>query len=276
MTEISRFPISNGMKIGVFDSGLGGLYTMRYVIRALPSYDYIYLGDTLRVPYGNRSPETIYKFLKESVEYLFAHDCELIIVACNTASAQALRRIQQEYLPKKYPDRKVLGITIPIVEAGIKNKRVGIIGTKATIRSRAYVREFKKHSPKTKVFMQPTPLLVPLIEAGKYGLIGASVKRYTAPLIKKNIDALVLGCTHYGIIKKEIRRAVPKNIKLISQDAIIGKSLKNYLTRHPEIDRKLSKKSRRIFLVTKKTAETDHLSKKWFGENMKLKVIDIL
>jgi glutamate racemase len=142
------------MKIGIFDSGLGGLFVARALVKNLPQYDYVYLGDTQRVPYGNRSHETVYQFLREAVDYLFAHDCELIIVACNTASAKALRRIQQEYLPKHYPQRRVLGIIIPTAEAALKNdttRRIGLLATQGTVDSNAYVKELKKIRPNPEI-----------------------------------------------------------------------------------------------------------------------------
>ena len=159
----------HSMKIGVFDSGLGGLFTMKSVVKSLPEYDYVYLGDTKRLPYGSRSHETIYEFLKEGVDFLFSKNCALIIVACNTASAEALRTLQQEYLPKKYPNKKVLGMIVPIVEECAQYKTVGLIGTSATIASGAYQKESARQGAKTKIVGLPTPLLVPIIENGEIG-----------------------------------------------------------------------------------------------------------
>lgn len=266
------------MKIGVFDSGLGGLFVTRALVKNLPQYDYVYLGDTQRVPYGNRSHETIYRFLREAVDYLFAHDCELVIVACNTASAEALRRIQREYLPANYPKRRVLGIIIPTAEAALKDpkiKRVGVLATQATVASGAYVRELKKIRPDGAIFQQAAPLLVPLVENNAVQFADPILRSYLRPLIKKNIDVLILGCTHYPILKKQIKALCRRDIKIVSQDEIISAKLKEYLRRHPEIEKKLGKNRRREFFVTDITDATKALSKKWFGTRAKLRLVEI-
>ena len=264
------------MKIGVFDSGLGGLFVTRALVKNLPQYDYVYLGDTQRVPYGNRSHETIYIFLREAVDHLFAHGCELIIVACNTASAEALRRIQREYLPAHYPKRRVLGIIIPTAEAALKDpkiKRVGVLATQATVASGAYVRELKKIRPDVKIFQQAAPLLVPLVENNAIQFAEPILRSYLQPLLQKNIDVLLLGCTHYPILKKQIKNICGRDIKVIAQDEIISAKLAAYLRHHPEIEKKLGKHRRREFLVTDLTDATKTLSKKWFGGNIKFRVI---
>ncbi len=171
------------MKIGVFDSGLGGLFVTRALVKNLPQYHYMYLGDTQRVPYGNRSQETVYQFLHEAVDYLFAHGCELIIVACNTASAEALRRVQREYLPTHYPKRRVLGIIIPTAEAALKDskiKRVGVLATQGTVGSGAYVRELKKIRPGVTIFQEAAPLLVPLVESNAAQFADPILRSYLA------------------------------------------------------------------------------------------------
>ncbi|MFH1246327.1 MAG: hypothetical protein V1489_00940 [Candidatus Liptonbacteria bacterium] len=195
-------------KIGVFDSGVGGLLIMKALVKNLPEYDYVYLGDTARVPYGNRSQEIIYQFLEEAVEYLFNKNCSLIIVACNTASAEALRRIQREYLPEYYPGRRVLGVIIPTAEealpirrknknqnadnnAGNKHKKIGILATEGTVSSEAYVREIKKINSRISVFQEPAPLLVPLIENGGLKWTDPILESYLRPLLKKKIDTLI-------------------------------------------------------------------------------------
>ena len=266
------------MKIGIFDSGLGGLFVTRALTKKLPQYDYVYLGDTQRVPYGNRSRETIYQFLREAVEYLFSHDCELIIVACNTASAEALRKIQQQYLPKHYPKRRVLGVIIPTAEVALENtqtKRIGVLATQGTVRSQTYVRELKKIAPHVKIFQQAAPLLVPIIENNSMEFVDLTLRSYLEPLLKKNIDTLILGCTHYPILKSRIKKLCGPRVKVISQDEIISQKLFNYLKRHPEIDRKLTKKRRRSFLVTDLTDATKALAKKWFGGKIKFQIISI-
>ncbi len=256
------------MKIGVFDSGLGGLFTMKSVVKSLPEYDYVYLGDTKRLPYGSRSHETIYEFLKEGVDFLFSKNCALIIVACNTASAEALRTLQQEYLPKKYPNKKVLGMIVPIVEECAQYKTVGLIGTSATIASGAYQKESARQGAKTKIVGLPTPLLVPIIENGETKWITPVLKEYIKKFANKKIEALILGCTHYAIIKKEIASLVPKKVTIISQDEIIPKKTKNYLIRHPEIAIELSRGKTREFFVTDITPTFQKTAKKWFGKGV--------
>lgn len=226
--------------IGVFDSGLGGLTIFKYFLQALPKYNYIYLGDNARLPYGSKSPETIYNYTKEAVEFLFKEGCNLIILACNTASAQALRRLQQEYLPLHYPNRRILGVIRPMVEAVAHNrnyKHVGVIGTKATINSDAYKLELQKLNPGLVVSQQSAPLLVPLIEEGwtKKPETKMILKKYLRPLKTKQIDALILACTHYPFLYKEIDSIMGKRIKVLHPGEIITTSLKNYLTRHDEL-----------------------------------------
>lgn len=247
-------------RIGIFDSGFGGLTIFKALVKKLPQYDYIYLGDSARAPYGNRSQELIFKWTQQAVDYLFKHGCELVILACNTASAEALRRIQQRQ------EGKVLGVIRPTIEEA-RGKRVGIIGTQATISSGAYVRELKKLNPDIKVFQQACPLLVSLIEAGKFEGIDLILEKYLASLIEKNIDTLILGCTHYPIIKDKIKK-ITGNIQLISQEEIIGPKLIDYLKRHPEIEEKLSKTNKKIFLTTDPTERFQTLGSHFFGEKI--------
>lgn len=266
------------MKIGVFDSGLGGLFTLKSLAQKLPDYDYIYLGDTKRLPYGNRSGETIYQFLEEAVEYLFHHDCKLIIVACNTASAEALRRIQQEYLPLHYPGRKVLGIIVPAVEAALKDssaKKIGVLATQATVDSKTFLREIKKLRRAVRVYQEAAPLLVPMIENDSTNFIDPVLRSYLAPLIRKKIDVLILGCTHYPIIKRRIQKIFGERIKIISENEIISAKLAGYLRQHPEIDKGLSKHGRREFFVTGLTPTTKLLAQKWFGGEIRLKIVTL-
>ena len=169
------------MKIGIFDSGLGGLIVAKAIKKLMPEYDYVYLGDTKRVPYGPRSHDTIFEFTKQGVEYLFEKEnCILIIIACNTSSARALRRIQQEYLPKHWPDRNVIGVLIPTAEACANYKKVGIIGTLGTISSNTFPIEIKKLNKMTKVFQNPAPMLVPLAEEGEKVLAKPFLEKYWA------------------------------------------------------------------------------------------------
>ncbi|MFA6080779.1 MAG: glutamate racemase [Patescibacteria group bacterium] len=251
------------MNIGVFDSGLGGLTILKALLKELPQYNYVYLGDNARVPYGNRSPETIYQFTKEAVEFLFKKNCQLIIIACNTSTATSLHKIQQEYLLKFFPDKKVLGVIKPVVEE-IKergDRTIGVIGTKATINSEAFVREIKKVLPNTKVFQQACPLLVPYIEdSGRNKkILTLILEEYLKELKEKNIDSLLLACTHYEIIKEEIKNIVGTKVKVISEGKIVAKKLKNYLLRHPEIENKLEKKSQVSYFFTDENQDNKKL-----------------
>lgn len=264
------------MKIGIFDSGLGGLIVAKAICKAMPQYDYVYLGDTKRVPYGNRSHDAVYEFTKQGIDYLFEKEnCILIILACNTASARALRKIQQEYLPKHWPGRKVIGVLIPTAEEAVQYKKIGIIATTGTVASGTFPREIKKLDSKIVVFQNSAPMLVPLAEEGEKEKAFPFIEKYLKYFENKKIDALVLGCTHYPFYKKEIKKVLGKNIKLISQDEIIPKKLKDYLKRHPEIEKKLSKNKKTKILVTDFSKNMENLAKKWFGKNIKLKLIKL-
>ncbi len=241
--------------IGVFDSGLGGLTVFKYFLKDLPNYNYIYLGDNARLPYGAKSPETIYNYTREAVEFLFKSGCNLIIIACNTASAQALRRLQQEYLPKHYPDRRILGVVIPLVEAIANNKKykhVGVMGTKATINSNAYKHELQKINPTLKVEQQSAPLLVPLIEEGwmEKPETKMILKKYLRPLKIKQIEALILACTHYPFLYKETVKIMGKKIAVPHPGEIIAASLKKYLARHSDLGLKENKKPETKYYTT--------------------------
>ena len=263
------------MKIGVFDSGLGGLFTLSALTKKLPEYDYVYLGDTKRLPYGSRSHETIYQFLKEGIDFLFSKDCAIIIVACNTASAEALREIQQKYLPVAHPGKKVLGMIVPMTESCAEFSRVGLVATSATVSSGAYANEFKKRAQKAKLFALATPLLVPLIESGDKKFTPWILKDYLKYFKDKKIDALLLGCTHYGIVKNEFKKNLPKNVKIITQNDVVPKKTKEYFARHPEIESKLSKNKTREFYVTDVTETMKKMAAKWFGSKITVQKVDI-
>lgn len=251
---------------------------MRKIAQKLPQYDYLYLGDTKRTPYGNRSAETVYQFTKEAVDYLFKEKCELIILACNTASARALRKIQQEYLPAHYPKRRVLGVVVPTVEEILKIdniKRVGVLATQGTVESKIFEIELKKINPKIKIFQQPAPLLVPLVENNSLKWAEPILKEYLKPLIKKKVEIILLGCTHYPILKNKIRKIAGRKIKVFSQDKLIPDKLADYLKRHQEIDRKLAKNHGRLFEVTDMTPHIKATAKKWFGKNISFKLAKI-
>lgn len=260
------------MKIGIFDSGLGGLIVARAIRKALPEYDYVYLGDTKRLPYGDKTQSKIYQNTIEALEYLFKKDCVLVIVACNTVSSQALRKVQTERLPNSpYSDRKVLGVIRPTVESVGKLENIGLIGTLRTVDSTAYLQELKKINPKIKLFAKATPKLVSMIESGEYE--EKVLKNYL--LSFKDVDGLILGCTHYGMLKKEIQNILGKKIKIIAQEDLLPGKLKSYLLKHKEIAKKLSKNKKFEILVTKLNERYKKLSYEWFGAKTKPKLIQL-
>ncbi len=263
------------MKIGFFDSGLGGLFLLKKAVKVLPQYDYLFLADLKRSPYGNRSAQVVYDFTREAAGYLFKNGCQIIIVACNTASALALRKLQQEYLPAKYPDRRILGVVVPTIEETLKYKikRLGVLATKATIESGVYAKEIKKLNPGIKVWQYAAPLLVSLIENNSLRWAEPILKAYLKPLISKKVEAIILGCTHYVVLKRRVQKIVGPKIKVISQDEIIPKKLADYLACHPEIAGKISKTGKIIFETTDLGADFCQTAKKWFGKEIRLKLV---
>lgn len=268
--------MSRKKSIGIFDSGFGGLHIMRGIVKELPEYKFIYLGDTARVPYGTRSPEIIYNFTEQAVDFLFGEGCELIILACNTASSDALRKIQREYVPKNHPGKKVLGVIIPASEDAFsksKNRRVGVMATEGTVKSGAFKRELLKVCSRVKIFQMACPLLVPIVEAGEENSMMADMvlRKYLKPLIDKKIDTLILGCTHYGILKRKIRKIIGADIKIIDESSVVSKKLKNYLERHPEIEKNLKKDGSRNFYSTDLADNFQTLGSNFFGKKIKVK-----
>lgn len=253
------------MNIGVFDSGLGGLTIFNSLLKNLPEYNYVYLGDNARVPYGNRSQEVIYQFTKEAIDFLVKKNCLLIIIACNTSTATSLKKIQIEYIPKNYPNIKALGVIKPAVEEleEKKYRRIGIIGTKATINSKAILREINKVLPKTVVFQQACPLLVPYIEDSSRNkkILNLILNEYLAPLKNEKIEALLLGCTHYEIIQKDIEKIIGKKTRVISESKPVSEKLKQYLKKHPQLDKKLSKKRKVEYFFTDPKSDYKKLMK---------------
>ncbi len=246
--------------IGVFDSGYGGLTILNEIQKVLPEYDFLYLGDNARTPYGTRSFEVVYKFTLQSVEYLFKQGCQLVILACNTASAKALRTIQQNDLPRIDSNRRVLGVIRPTIEAigeYTKTNNVGLFATSGTVQSNSYPIEIKKLFPEITVFSEACPMWVPLIENNEHKNSGADyfVKKNTDNLqVKENlIDTVILGCTHYPLMREKIEKMLPSDVSIISQGEIVAKSLKDYLSRHPEIDEKCSKNGIQRYLTTENT-----------------------
>lgn len=267
--------------IGIFDSGLGGLIAFKEIQKVLPDYSYIYLGDTLRSPYGGRSQEAVYEFTEKAVDFLFKKGCQLIIVACNTASSEALRKLQEEYLPKLNDKSKnILGVVRPIAEEAnevSKTKRIGVVGTKATINSNVYEVELQNLSKKIKAFQKACPLLVPLIEESytKRPEAKKILKNYLRSLKDDNIDTLILGCTHYPILLKEFERIMGKRVKVMDSSKIIARKLKDYLVRHPKIEKKLEKKKKTEYLVTDLTQNFEEMSQKILSKKVKFEKVDI-
>ncbi|WP_109697769.1 glutamate racemase [Chitinophaga deserti] len=250
--------------IGVFDSGYGGLTVLKEIIKTLPEYDYIYLGDNGRAPYGIRSYETVYHYTLECVQHLFNMGCHLVILACNTASAKALRTIQQNDLPGIDPEKRVLGIIRPtteIVGEYSRSRNVGIFGTAGTVNSQSYPIEIEKFFPDVTVYQQACPMWVPLVENDEYESEGADffIKKYIRQLMvqSENIDTIVLGCTHYPLLVDKIRKHLPADVTLLSQGTIAAASLENYLERHPEIREKCSTGGTREFYTTDDTGTFD-------------------
>ena len=259
--------------IGVFDSGYGGLTVLKEIIHKLPQYDYLYLGDNARAPYGNRSFETVYHYTLQCVQWFFSQGCSLVILACNTASAKALRTIQQNDLPTLAPGNRVLGVIRPTTEIignFSETGNVGILATNGTVASQSYPVEIAKFFPRLKVYQEACPMWVPLVENNEYQGHGADffVKKHIHNIFAKGkmIDVLLLACTHYPLLKKKIGEYVPVGVKLISQGEIVATSLVDYLRRHPEIAERCSRKQQRSFFTTDSTEDFDSHATTFFGE----------
>jgi len=268
--------------IGVFDSGYGGLTILKELKHTLPQYDYIYLGDNARAPYGPRSYDTVYQYTLEAVNWFFNQGCSLVILACNTASAKALRTIQQKDLPKMAPDKRVLGVIRPTTEilGDFSNThQVGILGTLGTIQSDSYPIELAKFFPDLKVFQQACPLWVPLIENGEQDKPGADyfVKSYLDQLFSQSadIDTLLLACTHYPLLADKIRAFMPKGVNVVSQGAIVAKSLAKYLESHPDIAQKCSQSGQLSFYTTDNPQAFELQASTFFGQKIAAKHTDL-
>jgi len=266
--------------IGIFDSGYGGLTVFKEIIKELPEYDYIYLGDNARAPYGSRSFETVYQFTLECVKLLFQKNCPLVILACNTASARALRNIQQKDLPIIAPQNRVLGVIRPTAEVignFSKTKHIGIFATEGTVKSESYILEIQKFFPDVVITQEACPMWVPLIENNEHLSEGADyfVKKHIENLFDKDnkIDTVLLGCTHYPLLLPKIKQFIPEEINIITQGEIVAKSLKNYLQRHPEIDERLNKNGKKEFYTTIESEWFNEKAAIFFGENLQAKKI---
>ncbi len=268
--------------IGVFDSGYGGLTVLKEIVKSLPQYDYMYLGDNARSPYGNRSFDTVYHYTLQCVKWFFDQGCSLVILACNTASAKALRTIQQNDLPKIAPEKRVLGVIRPtaeIIGSFSESGSVGVLATNGTVASESYPIEIAKFFPEIKVFQEACTMWVPLVEANEHNSHGADffVKKNVENLFEKGeeIDVILLGCTHYPLLKDKIEEYMPVGVKLISQGEIVAESLADYLLRHPEIESKCSKTGQREFYTTDSVIDFNNHATIFYGEPVSSIHVDV-
>lgn len=258
--------------IGIFDSGYGGLTVLKEIRATLPKYDYIYLGDNARAPYGPRSFETVYHYTLECVRWFFDQGCPLVVLACNTASAKALRTIQQKDLQQLDPSKRVLGVIRPTTEI-IGNfstsKRVGILGTAGTVLSNSYPIEIEKFFPGVQVYQEACPMWVPLVENNEHHSPGADyfIKKHLDTLLEQDssIDTVLLACTHYPLLTEKIEQYLPAGITLVSQGEIVAKSLQDYLTRHPEIAERCTTGSTLNFYTTDSPQDFDSKAAIFYG-----------
>ncbi len=268
--------------IGVFDSGYGGLTVLKEIVKQLPQYDYVYMGDNARAPYGPRSFETIYHYTLECVQWFFAQGCELVILACNTASAKALRTIQQKDLPQIDPAKRVLGVIRPTTEI-IGNYshtgEVGIMGTIGTVQSNSYPIEIAKFFPQLKVYQEACPMWVPLVENNEYDKPGADyyVQQHIEKLLAQSprIDTLLLACTHYPLLFDKIRQFVPVGTTILSQGEIVAPGLRQYLEKHPEMAAKCSTNGQLHFYTTDSATDFDNHASTFFGKPVSSQHIDL-
>jgi glutamate racemase len=268
--------------IGVFDSGYGGLTILKELKKQLPQYDYIYLGDNARAPYGTRSFETVYQYTLEAVQWFFDQGCELVILACNTASAKALRNIQQLDLPHLAPQKRVLGVIRPsseVLGSFSQTGHVGIMATVGTVQSDSYILEMAKFFPSVTVHQQACPMWVPLIENGEYDQPGADyfVKSYLDQLFSqsKDIDTILLACTHYPLLEAKIKSYLPIGVKIVSQGDIVASSLSQYLDNHPEIALKCSQNGQLKFYTTDNAQTFEKQASAFFGQKIEAKHTDL-
>jgi glutamate racemase len=268
--------------IGIFDSGYGGLTVMKEIVKQLPQYDYIYLGDNARAPYGPRSFETVYRYTLQSVQWFFKQNCPLVILACNTASAKALRTIQQNDLAKIDASKRVLGVIRPTTEVignYSNSKQVGILATSGTVISKSYPIEIEKFFPEVEVFQQACSMLVPLIENNEHHTKGADffVKKYIHDLLAQSpmIDTILLACTHYPLLMDRIKEYSPADMTILSQGEIVAASVKDYLDRHKEMEQRISKNGQQSFYTTDSTEDFDNHAVLFYGTGVSSKHVDL-
>lgn len=261
--------------IGIFDSGYGGLSILKEIVATLPQYDFIYMGDNARAPYGTRDFETVYEYTLQCVKWFFNMGCPLVILACNTASAKALRTIQQKDLPQIDPAKRVLGVIRPTSEVighYSRTGHIGVMGTTGTVQSNSYLVEIEKFFPQLSVTQEACPIWVSLVENNEYLSDGADyfVKKHIDHLLQqdKNIDCILLACTHYPLLMDKIKKFTTPGISVISQGNIIAEGLKDYLQRHPEIDSQCSKNGSRLFFTTGETTDFNSHASVFFGQEV--------
>lgn len=274
--------MNNKQSIGIFDSGYGGLTVFRSIAQKLPQYNYIYFGDNARSPYGDHSFDTVYQYTLECVEWLFAQGCPLVILACNTASAKALRSIQQKVLPIKYPTHRVLGVIRPTAEVigdFTTTKTIGVLGTRGTINSESYLMEINKFFPEIKVLQLSCPMWVPLVENNEHLDPGADyfVKKYIDEVMAKDhhIDCLLLACTHYPLLIPKIRSVLSDTVRLLGQGDIVADSLTAYLENHPELEIKITKEATREFFTSGDDQVFNEHASVFFGSDIISKRINL-
>ena len=270
--------------IGVFDSGYGGLTVLKELLKAMPGYDFLYLGDNARTPYGTRSFDVVYTYSLQAVKYLLSRNCPLIIIACNTASAKALRNIQQLDLPAIAPDRRVLGVIRPSVEKVAEitvNGHVGVLGTVGTVVSESYPIELRKWSGGRVVstVQEACPMWVPIVENNEIDTEGAEffIRRNIENILRKDedLDTLILGCTHYPLLIKLIRKYVPENIQLLEQGQIVSEKLVEYLKKHSEVDRRISRNGSIVFETTEHATVFEMKSALFLGQSVRAETIHL-
>jgi glutamate racemase len=269
--------------IGVFDSGYGGLTILKELVKELPTHDFMYVGDNARAPYGSRSFETVYQYTLEAVRWFFYQGCELVVLACNTASAKALRTIQQRDLPSIDPAKRVLGVIRPTTEVIgnlTKTGSVGILGTSGSVTSNSYPIEIHHFFPNCQVYQEACPMWVPLIENGEADQPGADyfVQKHLQQILAQspNIDTLLLACTHYPLLLKKIEQLLPSQIRVVTQGEIVAKSLAQYLARHPEINQLCTQSGDLQFYTTDSPAEFERQATLFFGAPLKAYHTDLV
>lgn len=273
----------NPSPIGVFDSGLGGLTVLKEIVRLLPEYDYHYLGDSARAPYGTKDFDTVYEYTLQAVKWFFAQGCPLVILACNTASAKALRNIQQKDLPQLAPENRVLGVIRPTTEIigdYTDSNHIGILGTQGTVDSESYLIEIEKSFPDVHVHQQACPAWVPLVESGEY-----LNQEIADPIIldcltklgeqSPKIDTILLACTHYPLLYPRIRYMLPNHIQVVAQGEIVAESLVNYLNRHPKMGNRLSKNAHLSFSTTGNEVEFGKAASMFWGDTIEAKRVSL-